>query len=995
MGSLERNLEALRQVEPQITEWIRTGPEDSWFSEIKSADGTPNLLIQSGPQKILAYDREKPLTGPRSMAQAWERYKENTSIVLGMGSGHLVKAIFDEAEPGHTVVVIESSAHLVRVGLANHDFGDPIRAGHLRIAGPGPEEIAQVLMQLEQRFWRGDIRLDVEAFASALTNRYQPLADHARKIVNQIGSNNSTVTQKGAEISSNEVIGLPYTIRQRGVIELQNLYQGKPAILVSTGPSLGKNIHLLKEAQSKAVIISTAQALRSLLAYGVTPDFICTIDFGENMSLHLTGLMATEDVPLVALCRTHAALLRDYQGQLFVNGAMHGDANHYLAQLWQHKGIINSGNSVAHLNYALATFMGCDPVVFIGQDLALSETDHFDQVDHNARLEQNPDGSIHRRIYDPRSKYHEEDIGEIQQIMVPGYYGGQVPTLASFLSFITLFERMFELNNHRIINATQGGAKLQGTEQMPLRQVIEEVLGEDVDRSVMDRLKGPASSSEMLVEQLSKFLNSDLEVLNQLDRWIRLALATNTGLTNLLINPEIRPDDPQGPFQRLLTKNSNYSNRARDLSGRIASVQMALHGTVNRIERRDMNIRFRADDREVISKRLIRNRIILEAAREATEKAVAYFQDTHTLLRDYLSAKEKAGEDAPSLVRLGDTLRLMGEHQEAQEAYDLAREMDPDLGELWQARGQLALQREKCFDVEEAIEELTRLGLDRPAAELQAELDNLVASWLDTESDFESEIFVRPLVNLTKYLAYRPGDEAARKKLALSEAMREAKIEESERFNREVVQGETGREWRYRELLDESKKVGVDQSRLGEALTLIEEAVELFPDRAEARWGLATTLHHLNRIPESLATYRRLVDDFPEQPRFLFEMGLLTVKSDNQQILTGIGYIVEAMTKSREFDTFLSKLGDLYLLSGKVEQAQEAYARFLALFPMDYETWTKSGDALYRLGTFEQAATAYRKALEVKPDFQPALQGLGRLGHTPPPVNSPTMGLTG
>ncbi|MBW1713893.1 MAG: motility associated factor glycosyltransferase family protein, partial [Deltaproteobacteria bacterium] len=415
MGFLEKNLAALRQVNPKLADWLESEPDLDWIDLIQCPDQIPNLVVKVGAKKIVAYDMDDPWARPRQEAEKMGRFKENLSVLLGMGLGYTLRSIMEVMEEEHHIIVIEPVAHIIRLALGLHDYSEAISSNTLILAGPDLGELTRIVSSAETILCRGEINMSVENYANALRPDYFPLAQHVRRMVNQIASNNNTVTAKGMEIACNEIQGLPYTIRCRGVAELANAFKGFPAILVGTGPSLAKNIHHLKKAREKAVIIATGQALRSLLAYEVKPDFICTIDFAPNNATHFDGLLSTEDVPLVALCRAHPPLIRDYQGPIFVNGVPHD--NHFLGQLWQAKGVITAGNSVAHLCFSLAKLIGADPVVLVGHDMAFSQTNtHFEQVDRNSRIEKSDKGRVVRRVTDPRCEIHGRRLGDTRRI---------------------------------------------------------------------------------------------------------------------------------------------------------------------------------------------------------------------------------------------------------------------------------------------------------------------------------------------------------------------------------------------------------------------------------------------------------------------------------------------------------------------------------------------------------------------------------------------------
>jgi|GEM_PF-2068563 len=979
-GFLEKNLEAIRQVNKKTAEWLGAEPERPNVELIYGPEGIPNLMIKHGPRKFAAYDLQDPLTKPRQAIKDFNRYKENLSIVIGLGLGYRVQAIIEEMEEGHHILVIEPNQAMARLALTINDFSKVLASGSLVIAGPGTGEVAEAVFLMEPFLNRGDVHMAIEDYTHHLGGDYVPLAEHVKRVLNQIRSNNATVYSKGMEIACNEIESLPYVIRSRGVGELSGMFKGVPAILIGTGPSLGKNIHLLKKLQDRAVIIAVAQALRSLLAYGIRPDLICTIDFAPNNATHLDDLLAVEDVPLVSLCRAYPGLIRDYQGPIFVNGAVHSIPN-YLDRLWRHKGVLMTGNSVSHMAFSLANQIGADPIILVGMDMAFSKTTtHFDQVDRNARLDGSGKNIIRRQVMDPKSELHQKKLGETPRFLVPGYYGGQVQTIAPLLSFLTLMERMIEIGRARYINATEGGAKIKGAEPMSLDEVIETVCTQEIDKSGLTDKFSSCEDGEELVDQILPLLKRDLDRIEELLVQCRRGLATNHGLAKLLERQNTKIDAPNGAFQRLMEVNTRTSNRAHELSNQVTAVSMGLVAMSHRIMRRDLNVEFDPQDEEIIKTRLIRNANILKAARETAAKAQGFYQTTYGLIERYLACRNAANDNAADLVALGSVLEEMGDVLGAAESYARAVKIDSRDPLAWEAKIRLEIKRERMAQAEADLKKLARLkGGRKPARDLRREMEERLASWLDNESDFELGTFVRPLVNIRKYLAARKDDPEAKAQETKASEMMAVKIREAEESRKMILEGEAGRQWRYIELINESRRLGRDEHDLEAALACLEEAVKIYPEKAEARWGLATTLHHLGRLPEAKAAYQALVRDFPDRPRFLFELGLLTVNTDQDRLLEGMRYINEAMGQSNKFDTFLPKLGDLYRCIRRPDEALKAYDRFLTQFEADYETWTRRGDCLCTLGRFDDAAESYRKALTFRPDFQPALTNLTRI----------------
>jgi hypothetical protein len=113
---------------------------------------------------------------------------------------------------------------------------------------------------------------------------------------------------------------------------------------------------------------------------------------------------------------------------------------------------------VAQLNLYAAILLGCSPIIFVGQDFAFS-----DDRSHAENI-----------ILSGQQKVQKMLAAKKELHYVPGTLGGTVATDRSFLSMKKTVEDTIRSNPNTYINATEGGAHIEGTRVMPLQEVLAE-----------------------------------------------------------------------------------------------------------------------------------------------------------------------------------------------------------------------------------------------------------------------------------------------------------------------------------------------------------------------------------------------------------------------------------------------------------------------------------------------------------------------------------------
>lgn len=256
---------------------------------------------------------------------------------------------------------------------------------------------------------------------------------------------------------SNTLENLDLLEKNPGVDGLNSLFKGMPAVIVSTGPSLGRSLEDLKKIQDRCLIISADASLKILLKAGITPHLVCTIerdegtlDFYKNAMNELRGSRPH----IVAFSLTPRTVVNEMQGPLWFAYRNISFFGFFEAQL--PRGVISAGHSVAHACARLARHMECSEIVLIGQDLAYDPenfSSHSKGFSYDEMTEKSSLENLIKKI---------ESRGE-KLSYVEGNLHSKVPTSTFYQMFLREFEALVKDIGIPVRNATQGGAKISGT----------------------------------------------------------------------------------------------------------------------------------------------------------------------------------------------------------------------------------------------------------------------------------------------------------------------------------------------------------------------------------------------------------------------------------------------------------------------------------------------------------------------------------------------------
>ena len=297
-------------------------------------------------------------------------------IFMGLGLGYHLDRYFKllgEKVGTREIVVFERDVELFRLALKMGDFIQVFAQPNIHFfVGESPEE-TYVKLKTEI-LSKGDIRIALKSLkviplpANILLEReyYQKilatLKNAARQIMVLIG-NDSLDSFVGLE---NVLENIRHIFSNPGINTLFGKFKGRPGILVAAGPSLNKNMHLLKGLEDKALIISCDASFLPIMRKGIRPHLVASMERAPGVDLFYKGIENFSGIYFIALPILMSETIDAFKGRKFI--AYRGYS--HFNWLEEEKGTLNVGISVANLAFKILVELGCDPIILIGQDLA-------------------------------------------------------------------------------------------------------------------------------------------------------------------------------------------------------------------------------------------------------------------------------------------------------------------------------------------------------------------------------------------------------------------------------------------------------------------------------------------------------------------------------------------------------------------------------------------------------------------------------------------------
>ncbi|EAI6455092.1 motility associated factor glycosyltransferase family protein [Campylobacter coli] len=388
----------------------------------------------------------------------------------GFGNGVLFKALLQNKNHQH-IVVFEKDIEIIWIMFHILDFSNELQSARLMIL---ENDKLQTQDYNELCSFKPFFQFSRIYFLELMSHYYERFHEDILGLNKKLAENfkNSIVSHGNDPLDALQgieqfVYNLPQMITHPSYKELLSKRKNlsDTAIIVSTGPSLTKQLPLLKKYASKATIFCADSSYPILAKHGIKPDYVCMLERTEITAEFFNHDFGEFDKDIVFVCAgvVHPKAIEYLKGRnrkyLIIPRYLYFPIYIKL----KYFDFLYNTPSVAHMSYFLSVLLNHKNIIFIGQDLAYAEN-----------------GNSHPDDYQNSANYE----SQMYEHILTEAYGGkkEIKTHEFWIFFKQILEAMIIKYHITTYNCTEGGARIEGTIEKPFLWACENLLDKDLNK---------------------------------------------------------------------------------------------------------------------------------------------------------------------------------------------------------------------------------------------------------------------------------------------------------------------------------------------------------------------------------------------------------------------------------------------------------------------------------------------------------------------------------
>ena len=468
-----------------------------------------------------------PLGEAQSIINSCVNMNGQNILILGLGLGYLFQLAYRNLRG--KIVLFEPDLEIIYTSFNYVDFSAELSDERVSFTNNFDTFIKTVQMNLQTK--ESPLILSLKSYRDLNRAEFEAQIDAIKMIFGSNIVDNNFKSRNYYLMTKNLVNNIPDLLNEAPLHHFKGIYKGKTALVAGAGPSLDRNIEIIKNNRDKFIIFTVGTALRTLLSNGIIPDFLAIIEL-YDCSKQIKDVDLSQ-INYIIEPYSNPVLHKVNAKRIFSHITNNVDINKLWAEMCRFDNFdYYSSGTVTFTALDTARILGCSKILTVGLDLAFSKGKCYSKdsiykdlvfdYDENNNLKivakdfkaladaLYPEGTEEEKILHANNRI--EDLNK-NLFYVKGVTGEMLPTYKDYALFIqhfTQYSKMF--SDVEYINCSMTGAQIDGFKNESLEDVVKD-LPLIQDKEISGTYNYDKGSIVSNLNKHSDSLNAYLEVL--------------------------------------------------------------------------------------------------------------------------------------------------------------------------------------------------------------------------------------------------------------------------------------------------------------------------------------------------------------------------------------------------------------------------------------------------------------------------------------------------
>jgi len=523
---LTQNIEQIKHYDYELfNKILMFDNEKSNIQLAQNENGEYNLIFND----VILHSTKSAIEEAKNISKNFIDNKNTIKIIYGLGLGYLIDEASNKITEGK-IIIYEPNLEIIKYSLSIATL-EALNKENVVLCTNKNELEKHLINFLNENSILSISFLD--SYKIYLEN-IKDVLNFAQTTQGELIGNKNTIIKKAFSMLRHTLYNLRNIYKNPDIHQLKDIYKKKCAIILCAGPSLEKNIEIIKQNQDKFVIFALNPTLKLLAKHNITPDFVVALE-NSNILAQFNEIDMSKSYFITEAYSYF--LVSSLKTKKTFNYIANDDFfNYWVRDCFDIKGEVKNAGTVSYSAFMSAILMGFEKIILVGQDLAYKdgqcyskdcqwgemicvfdkEEKKYNIIPENEEklIEAFKTGKLNKEqakfIYENHLKYLNQNLCTIKS-----QDGKDIPSKTDYVVFIKIFEKeatkLKQENNNLVLINSSNGAQIDGFENIPLEKVIKDL--EPIEKLNLDNYL-PKRNKEYAISKIDKLLEQLIEYRN-------------------------------------------------------------------------------------------------------------------------------------------------------------------------------------------------------------------------------------------------------------------------------------------------------------------------------------------------------------------------------------------------------------------------------------------------------------------------------------------------